>query len=338
MSSYIIQYTVLLSCFLSWVPPEYIKFFVYQLVLATCVLLETHRRSRKNCRVTNQSLEIRNNSINYSMRQHRRPPPPPPPPPQSTINSILTNVTTTATVINTQIPPPPAWDQRWAARAPHNPSVPMTTFSPVNTLANSRQTQDVGSVPALAATPSIPSITTPRPVRYDPIPPSASMSSIATGTSVNITVENEKSAQPVTATAVPSAKAVSTPADNHNTAEFNCAICLQDVPLYTQLVMPCCGNVDSTAKFCATCIDKVAEMGVQGRFGKCPLCPLYFTIRQGTVVLQKSVPRPCRICRMERELVDGQRMLCALCVVGTQHRFNYECRYSGGGHVCSRGD
>jgi hypothetical protein len=113
---------------------------------------------------------------------------------------------------------------------------------------------------------------------------------------------------------------------------FNCVVCLQDQDHAAQMVMPCCGNtVESSIKFCRQCIYKIAETGIRGYIGKCPMCPLHFTLSADGLVQvcqESDVPHVCRLCHCERTSVDPDKKLCTLCMLGSEHLFRYEC------HAC----
>lgn len=111
--------------------------------------------------------------------------------------------------------------------------------------------------------------------------------------------------------------------------QFNCVVCLQDQDYSSLMIMPCCGNtLESSIKFCRTCIGKIAETGIRSYIGKCPMCPLHFTLGfDGLVQIcqEQDVPQICRLCHCECEGVDPEKKLCPLCVIGSENFFRYEC-------------
>jgi len=112
----------------------------------------------------------------------------------------------------------------------------------------------------------------------------------------------------------------------HTTDEFPiCAVCLEVLTPSNLIIMPCCGLPGSSIQYCKPCIFVIAELGIDGRIGRCPTCMKYFQIVNGMVSSTPIRLMQCRMCCQVKEIADLTRTLCDKCLLGQSFNFTYEC-------------
>lgn len=105
----------------------------------------------------------------------------------------------------------------------------------------------------------------------------------------------------------------------------NCAVCLEIINNENLIVMPCCGTTGSTIQYCKLCIEVIAQLGIEGRIGRCPTCMKYYEFVNGVVVSNPIRSMQCRMCCQLKVIADLRRNLCDKCLLGQSFSFSYEC-------------
>jgi hypothetical protein len=113
--------------------------------------------------------------------------------------------------------------------------------------------------------------------------------------------------------------------DTTEPVRFTCAICQEEEsPDTVRVLMPCCGRADSSVQFCRRCIEIIAERGIEGRIGRCPICLKCYSIADG--VIQTTEQRSqCSMCCQMKVIADTRRQFCDQCLLGHTYSFTYEC-------------
>eukprot|EP00617_Octactis_speculum_P002254 CAMPEP_0185775142 /NCGR_PEP_ID=MMETSP1174-20130828/81186_1 /TAXON_ID=35687 /ORGANISM="Dictyocha speculum, Strain CCMP1381" /LENGTH=251 /DNA_ID=CAMNT_0028462615 /DNA_START=21 /DNA_END=778 /DNA_ORIENTATION=- len=100
--------------------------------------------------------------------------------------------------------------------------------------------------------------------------------------------------------------------------ETLCAVCLIEPDL---VLMPCCGNVGSTTRFCLRCIELVCEHS--GGIGRCPKCRATICVEKGEVKINAKKSQ-CRMCRQQHIIVNNG--MCDACNLGSQKPLSSSAR------------
>lgn len=115
----------------------------------------------------------------------------------------------------------------------------------------------------------------------------------------------------------PTQDAASTGYISEQKEETLCAVCLFEPDL---VLMPCCGNVNSTTRFCLRCIEMICKHG--GGIGRCPKCRTTIVVEKGEVKINKKKSQ-CRMCRQQHVIVG--KGMCDACNIGSLKPLVYEC-------------
>lgn len=62
---------------------------------------------------------------------------------------------------------------------------------------------------------------------------------------------------------------------------------------------------------------------IQIHIGKFPTCSTFFKFENGVIVTNSTIIDTCAMCRQQREIMSHDRNLCAACLLGSNHTYNY---------------